>query len=265
MVKSIKVLGIKGKTKGSIKIPGVFETEYRPDLIQRAFLAGASTQYQPAGRDPLAGKKTTAASWGTGFGRSRIPRVKGARHHAGQRGAFAPSTVGGRRTHPPKAEKKIVEKINRKERIYAVKSAISATGNIDLVKARGHRFAEKLTFPIVVSDELQGLTDTRETVELFKKLGIWSDVERVKNGIKIRAGKGKMRGRKYRVPVSALLVVSDDLGISMAARNIPGVSVVEVNNLSTHVLAPGGSAGRLTIWSESAIEGLEKFSTKTGA
>jgi large subunit ribosomal protein L4e len=265
MVKSVKILGIKGKSKGSIKIPNVFETKYRPDLIRRAFLAGASTQYQPAGRDPLAGKKTSATSWGTGFGRSRIPRVKGARTHAGQRGGLAPSTVGGRRTHPPKAEKKIVEKINRKERLYAVKSAISATGNAELVRARGHQFAEKLKFPIIVSDDLQGLTDTNDTVELFKKLGIWSDVERVKNGTKIRAGKGKMRGRKYRVPVGALLVISDDYGISLAARNIPGVSVVEVNSLSTHALAPGGSAGRLTIWSESAIEELEKYSTKTGA
>jgi large subunit ribosomal protein L4e len=43
-----------------------------------------------------------------------------------------------------------------------------------------------------------------------------------------------------------------------AAMNIPGVDVVEVKQLNAENLAPGAKAGRLTIWSQAAIESLSK-------
>ena len=73
-------------------------------------------------------------------------------------------------------------------------------------------------------------------------------------GKKIRAGKGKMRGRKYKVPKGPLIVVGEDKGISLGARNHPGVDIVSVENLNAELLAPGTHPGRFTIYTKSAIE-----------
>jgi large subunit ribosomal protein L4e len=66
-----------------------------------------------------------------------------------------------------------------------------------------------------------------------------------------------MRGRKYRTPKSILLVVSQTNGLAKAARNIPGVDIVVAKDLSAEDLAPGGDAGRLTVWTKAAIGALE--------
>ena len=43
-----------------------------------------------------------------------------------------------------------------------------------------------------------------------------------------------------------------------AAANIPGVDVVLVKNLNAEMLAPGGKAGRLTLFTKSALDVMEK-------
>jgi len=98
--KTVEIFDLQGKPSGKIDLPDVFSTPLRPGVIKRAVLAIQSNRLQPQGRDPMAGKKTTAESRGTGSGIARVPRVKG-----GGRAAFAPSTVKGRQPHPPKAEK----------------------------------------------------------------------------------------------------------------------------------------------------------------
>jgi large subunit ribosomal protein L4e len=82
------------------------------------------------------------------------------------------------------------------------------------------------------------------------------DVTRAKTGRTIRAGRGKMRGRKYKTPKGPLVVVGEDKGISLGARNHVGVDVVVVNNLNAELLAPGTHPGRLTIYTKSAVEKL---------
>ena len=67
-----------------------------------------------------------------------------------------------------------------------------------------------------------------------------------------------MRGRKYRQKIGPLIVVSKKDKISDSASNIPGIDVVEVKNLNAELLAPGGHAGRLTLWTKAAINILEK-------
>jgi large subunit ribosomal protein L4e len=88
---------------------------------------------------------------------------------------------------------------------------------------------------------------------------VFSDIYRVKESRKIRAGKGKYRGRKIKQAVGPLIVVAENKGIMEAARNIPGVEVVTVNNLNAEILAPGTHPGRLTIWTNSAIEKLNEL------
>ena len=102
-----KVFDLKGEEVGKLRLPQIFKTPSRPDVIKRAVVAIQSHRFQPQGRDPMAGKKNTAESRGTGLGISRMPRLKA----RGQRAAFAPGTVGGRSAHPPEAEKKIKKKI----------------------------------------------------------------------------------------------------------------------------------------------------------
>jgi large subunit ribosomal protein L4e len=207
----------------------------------------------------MAGKRTTAESFGVGLGISRMPRVKGSRHRKAGQAAFAPGTVGGRQAHPPKVEKKIYKRINKKERRLAIRSAIAATVDKSLVASRGHVVEKVPSLPIVVTDRIQRVREASRVKKVLEALGVWSDVERVKSSRKIRAGKGKMRGRRTKIRVGPLIVVSEDKGIGKAASNHPGVDVVKVEELNAELLAPGTHAGRLTIWTESAIKKLNKL------
>lgn len=255
-MKKIKVYSLEGEVVDEIELPEIFNEEFRPDLIKRAVISSQTARIQPWGTDPMAGKRTSAESFGAGRGVAMVPRVKGSRHHAGSKGAFVPQAVGGRRAHPPRAQRTIHEKINRKERRFAIRSAIAASAKKDMVEGRGHKIDNVPQIPFVVDDELCKIKKTRDTREIFKKLGLMDDIIRSKTGKKIRAGKGKMRGRKYKSPKGPLIVVGEDKGISLGARNHPGVDVVLVENLNTELLAPGTHPGRFTIYTKSAIEKL---------
>lgn len=260
MVKTRKIFDLTGKTVGKTRLPKIFDTPLRPDVIRRAVLAMQSHRFQPQGRNPLAGKRTTAESRGVGLGMARIPRIKG----PGQRAAFAPGTVGGRAAHPPVSEKKIVKKMPKKEKRLALFSAVAATASKRVVAARGHSVEDVTQIPPIVSSELETLTKTKEVEEALINLGVLSDIYRVKESRKIRAGKGKLRGRRTKQAVGPLIVVAEDRGILKAARNVPGVDVVTVANLNVEVLAPGTHPGRLTIWTEGSIEKLNEIHVETG-
>ena len=255
----IEVHDIEGQVVETITLPEVFQTTVRPDIIKKAVLAMQSHGFQPQGRNPMAGKRTTAESMGTGYGIARLPRVKGSRYPKARQAAFAPSTVGGRQTHPPRSQKIIYKKINRKERQLAIKSAIAATAKKEQVSNRGHIIGDVPSLPLVVSDELQNLSKSSDVRDFFKKLGLWSDVIKVKSNRKIRAGRGKMRGRKYKKPIGPLIIVSEDNGVIKAAHNHPGVEISKVNKLNVELLAPGTHPGRLTVWTKSAMLQIDKL------
>jgi large subunit ribosomal protein L4e len=253
--KTTKIFNLEGKPVGKIKLPPVFGTVLRSDVIKRAVLAIQSNRLQPQGRDPMAGQRTTAESRGVNLGMSRISKSKGP---AG-RGALAPGTVGGRAAHPPTSDKKIVRRIPKKEKRLALLSAIAATASKGVVASRGHSIEDVPEIPLIVTDELEELKKVKEVEEALIHLGVFSDIYRVKESRKIRAGKGKYRGRKMKQAVGPLIVVAENKGIIEASRNIPGVEVVTVNNLNVEKLAPGTHPGRLTIWTNSAIEKLNEL------
>jgi len=257
MARTVDVYDIEGKSVGKVELPHIFETPLRVDLIRRAVVALQSHTFQPQGRDPMAGKRTTAQSLGVGHGMSRIPRVKGERYPKGNLAAFAPTTVKGRLTFPPVSERKVSKKINKKELKLATLSALAATSSKELIKGRGHTITGDRNYPLIVSDELEGLSRNSEAEKILKNLEVWEDVERASNR-KIRAGKGSVRGRPFKHPVSALVIVKKRGMVDRAFRNFPGVKVVDVKSLSVNDLAPGTHPGRLTIWSESALKGLEE-------
>src|SRR5512147_481745 len=151
--KTVRVFSVEGKPTGKITLPKSFNTPLRRDVIKRAVLSIQSHRLQHQGRDPMAGKKTSAESRGTGMAIARVPREKG----GGGRAAFAPGTVGGRQAHPPRAESRIVKEIPRKEKRLALFSAIAATASKETVASRGHETEGVPQFPLIVEDELAGL------------------------------------------------------------------------------------------------------------
>ncbi len=254
----VHVYSLEGEPLEEIELPPIFEEELRPDVIGRAVLAHQTARLQPYGANEIAGKRTSAETWGKGFGVARVRRVKGSRYPAAGQGAFAPHTVGGRRAHPPTAEKILRERINRKERRLAVRSAVAATKEKKLVSSRGHIVGGVVEFPLVVTDELERLRKASQARKALQKLGLWGDVERVIGSKKTRAGRGKMRGRRYRLAVGPLIVIGQDRGIKLGGRSIPGVEVVEVEQLNAERLAPGGVPGRVTLWTKGAIQKLAR-------
>lgn len=248
------VYSVRGGVAGTVEVPAAFETPYRPDIIKKAVLAAAANGRQPYGPSKESGMRHAVSTRGKGTGSARNQRI----HGLGKAGE-SPNNVSGRRAHPPVPERKWEQKVNKKEAKIARQSALAATGCKDCVKARGHQFDDSVSFPIVVEDEIKDLKATADVIEVFEKIGIGYDVDRAKDGRKIRAGRGKMRNRRYRTPVSVLIVVSDeerDSSIFKSASNIPGVAVEEVKTLNTSILAPGGDAGRLTVYTKSAIEAI---------
>jgi len=246
-----QVRTLTGEIAHEVDLPEIFNEEYRPDLIKRAVLAIQSTRFQPHGTDPYAGMRTSAESWGSGRGVAQVPRIKNS-----SRAARVPQATGGRTAHPPKVTKVLVKRINRKEKQKALRSAIAASTSPDLVRGRGHIFDGDL--PLVLEDRFEEITRTGDVIATLSALGVYADVERAKTSRKVRAGRGTMRGRRYKQRKSVLIVTGNEP--LRAARNLAGVDAVTVDQLNTELLAPGTQAGRLTIWTESAIRRLEEFS-----
>jgi len=235
---------LEGEADGEIDLPEIFESEFRPDLIRRAVQAAQANRKQDYGADEHAGMRTPAESFGSGRGMAHVPREGG-------RARRVPQTVGGRPAHPPKTETDHSLDVNDKERQKAIRSAIAATTDADLVSERGHEFDDDVELPLVVSDEFEDVYKTQEVVDVIEALGIAADVGRA-DGTKIRAGQGSTRGRKYRRKKSILFVTSEEP--SRGARNLAGADVTTASEVNAEELAPGTQPGRLTVWTESAIE-----------
>lgn len=97
---------------------------------------------------------------------------------------------------------------------------------------------------------------------MLKAVGAGSDVEKVANSKKLRAGHGKLRGRRHRQRRGPLVVYdpsTDGKELVRAFRNIPGVETSSVYALNLLQLAPGGHLGRFIVWTSSAFSALDKI------
>jgi large subunit ribosomal protein L4e len=254
----IPVMSIEGKpSEHEVPMPEWFsEVRFRPDVIKRAVVAIQANRRQKYGTDPMAGMKHSVDWSGKGQGVSRTPRLRG-----GMTGAQAPNTVGGRRAHPPKAERDFTLKINRKELKLAKLSAMRAVADPNIVHARGHKFSEHTFIPIVVDDKIEEVKKAKDLIPILKSLGVYADIIRADKGTHVRAGRGKSRGRRHRTPNSILFLVKASEGLS-GAKNLAGASVKPVALVNVEDLAPGGHPGRLVIFSKSAFEEVASWSTK---
>jgi len=171
-------------------------------------------------------------------------------------GAIVSGTVGGRRAHGPLPSKDWTQKVNTTENRKAIRAALAATVVRDLVQTRGHKVPKE--FPFIMDTSLEQVEKAKELKALLVQLGFADELKRASEK-RIRAGKGKMRGRKYKRPTSILFVTSkDDTPLEDATGNLPGMEVVPVEQLNAELLAPGTHPGRLTLFTKAAIERLDK-------
>ncbi len=261
----MNLIDLEGNKLREINLPIQFNEEIHPNLIWRAFLAIQANKRQPYGAKPGAGMRYSAKlsrrrrdyKRSYGYGISRVPR-KVLWHRGSQFGfvgAKAPGTVGGRRAHPPKAEKIWDKKINLKEKRKAIRSALAATLDKNLIMLRNHQLPN--LYPLIIENKFEDISKTREVIKVFKNLGLSKELERLEIK-KVRSGRGKNKGRKYKKKKGPLLVVSKICKLIKAARNITGIDIIPINQINVELLAPGAQPGRLTIYTQAAIERLEK-------
>ena len=246
-------------TTSNVVLPAVFKAPIRPDIVHSVWTGVAKNKRQAYAVASNAGEQTSAISWGTGRAVARIPRVGGGGTHRSGQAAFGNMCRGGRLFAPTKTWRKWHVKVNHNQKRYATASAIAATSVAPLVLARGHRVETIPEVPLVVSNEIESVNKTKEAVAVLKAIGANRDVAKVIASKKLRAGKGKLRGRRHTQRKGPLVIYGEDKGLVKAFRNIPGVETSNVRSLSLLQLAPGAHLGRFVIWTESAISLLDNI------
>lgn len=253
----VTVYNPEGALGGNVTMPSVFKSPIRPDLVNFVHCNMSKNKRQPYAVSTKAGHQTSAESWGTGRAVARIPRVRGGGTHRSGQAAFGNMCRGGRMFAPTKVWRRWHRRINQNQRRYATVSALAASALPSLVMARGHRVDKIQEVPLVVTSTLEKISQTKEAVAVLRALGAYADVQKVKDTRTIRAGKGKMRNRRFQLRKGPLVIYSEDHGITHAFRNIPGVDLIKVDRLNLLQLAPGGHMGRFCIWTQAAFEKLD--------
>jgi large subunit ribosomal protein L4e len=254
-----QIIDINGKKIREITT-GLFEEPIREDIIFKVVEAEKSKH--PSSPKLYAGMNRSASgrirrkrhSWKGGYGKgiSRIPRKTMWRRGTQFNwvGAIVPAARGGRRAHPPKG---IIrdKKINKKEMIKALFSALAYSSSIEELKKKYYSLTDKQIdnrLPLIVEEKIL----TLKTKDFLNSLKIiLGDLYGVAIQRKtIRAGIGKLRGRKNKRNAGLLLVIGKD-----EKRKIKGIEVVKADELIVTDLADGGA--RLTMFTEKAIKELE--------
>ncbi|EGF78420.1 hypothetical protein BATDEDRAFT_17297 [Batrachochytrium dendrobatidis JAM81] len=253
----VTVFSEKGSTIGTVTLPAVFTAPIRDDIVNFVHTNVAKNKRQAYAVSVKAGHQTSAISWGTGRAVARIPRVSGSGTHRAGQAAFGNMCRGGRMFAPTKVWRKWHVKVNQNQRRFATASALAASALPSLVLARGHKIEQIDEVPLVVSSAVEAFTKTKAAIALLKQLKAYSDVEKVVNSKKLRAGVGKLRNRRHTQRRGPLVIYDNNEGIARAFSNIPGVETCSVNALNILQLAPGGHVGRFVIWTQAAFEKLD--------
>lgn len=244
------------KKSGTLPMPHVLVSPLRPDLVRYIHTGISKNKRQAYAVTAKAGYETAAESWGTGRAVARIPRAPGGGTHRSGQGAFGNMCRGGGMFCPTKTWRRWHRRVPVTQKRHAVATALAASALPPLVMARGHHVGEVAELPLVVSDGAESIQKTKQAVEMLKQLGCEEEMSKVLDSKKVRAGKGKMRNRRYVMRLGPLVVYSEDNGISRAMRNIPGIETASVDRLNLLQLAPGGNLGRFVIWTEGAFKKL---------
>lgn len=254
----VTVYDDKGEPTGrNVRTPSVMLAPIRPDIVSFVHMEMMKNGRQPYAVSEKAGHQTSAESWGTGRAVARIPRVSGGGTNRSGQGAFGNMCRGGRMFAPTKTWRRWHRHINVNQRRYALCSALAASAIPSLIMSKGHRIEQIPEVPLVIADKIQELKKTKEAVAVLHRLKVWPDIEKVKNSRRFRAGVGKMRNRRRIQRRGPIIIYAQDNGICRAFRNIPGITLINVERLNLLKIAPGGHVGRFCIWTESAFKRLD--------
>lgn len=261
----LKIFSKENKEVGKKKLPKQFNEPSRLDIIKRAVEAILGNKRQRYGASPLAGKrhsvyvsKRRRKFRGVyGHGRTRTPKKVLSQNGTmfNWVGAFAPNTRGGHRAFPPRSEKVWACKINKNENRKAIRSALSSALNKELIVKRGHKIPEN--YPFLIAKDFEEINKTKDLKNSLLALGFKEELARACKK-SIRAGKGKHRGRPYKKAKGPLVVVSGKCNLLNSAKNIAGIDIIDIKNINAELLAPGCVPGRLTLFTDKAVDVLEK-------
>jgi len=255
----ISVFSLSGDKSGETTLPAVMTAPLRPDIVQFVHTNMNKNKRQAYAVSIRAGKQVSASSWGTGRAVARIPRVGGGGTSRSGQGAFGNMCRGGRMFAPTKTWRKWHKKVNIGQKRYAVASALAASAVPALVMARGHVVDEVPEVPLVLDTSIESTKKTTAAKDILSAVGALDDVEKAGDSKKIRSGKGKMRNRRYTMRRGPLVIYAQNDGIELAFRNLPGVELCCVDRLNLLQLAPGGHMGRFCVWSQAALDSLDKI------
>ena len=257
-----KLFDVSGKEKGSLDLPKNFSSKIREDILSKVFEAQKGIYAQAYGAKEGAGAQYSASGiikkkrhdWKASYGKgiSRVPRKVMSRHGASFNwiGATVSNTRGGRRPHAPRAEKNPFKKINKKELLIAFNSAIAGTVDAkSLEKKYGNSVKSGFVFENKILD-----SKTKDFILAMKK-SFGDSFNGILKKKSVRAGIGKMRGRKYKSNAGLLFVISDEEKMKRK-----GIEVVNVSDLKIKDLSPNGEPGRVVCYTEKAIKEIgERF------
>ncbi|KAI0471072.1 60S ribosomal protein L4-A [Xylariaceae sp. FL0804] len=261
---TVTIIGKDGSPSGATHtMPTVFTSPIRPDIVQQVHTGMAKNKRQPYAVSEKAGHQTSAESWGTGRAVARIPRVSGGGTHRAGQAAFGNMCRSGRMFAPTKIWRKWHIKINQGQKRFATASALAASAAPPLLLARGHQISSVPEVPLVVDSavfEGGAALKTASALAILNAVGAAADISRAKNSKKLRAGKGKLRGRRHRQRRGPLVIYDPEVDgkeLVKGCRNLPGVETCSVYALNLLQLAPGGHLGRFIVWTSSAFKALD--------
>jgi len=240
----------------------LFEEPIREDLIRKIVEAEKikhpnSPKFR-AGMDISASgtpsKRRHVWKTNTGKGMARLPRKIFSRRGTqfNWEAAIVPSARGGRRAHPPHGNVNL-NKINKRELIKALMSALTYTTSIKDIQKKYSSLAESkidLKLPLIISEEVTNLNNKEFLKFLEKVLGNLNNIAIQKKTI--RAGIGKMRGRKNKKNAGLLVVIGNK-----EEFKVKGIEILKINELTVSDLASNGA--RLCMFTEQSIKELEKI------
>lgn len=233
-----------------LKIPKVFFSKIRVDIVRFVHKNMCKNKRQVYAVSSTAGMGTSAVSWGTGRAVSRVPRVPGSGTHRSGQGAIANFCRGGRIFNPTTIWRKWHHKINKNQRKSAIFSAIASSSIVSIIVSRGYRVKTIPEIPFVIEDSIEKILKTRDLIKILTTLGI-NSIVRSKLKRKLKAGKGKMRNRRFKKPTGPLLILKNNL---KSLKNLANIDCMKIGALNLTKLAPGGHLGRLCIWSSKAFQ-----------
>lgn len=250
---------VRGMKKKEIILPAFFDSPVRKELVMRA--VEFEREPQPYGIYSEAGKRHVASGiishkrhdWKGQYGRgiARTPRKilwrRGTQFN--WVGAEVSNTRGGRRPHGPKPGINL-RSMNKKEYKIAVRSALAATAQESFLKQRYETFDKApFVFPIVVESDFMSAN-----TKAFKQFveTVFGPLSRLAlRSEEVRAGKGKLRGRRYKRNAGVLIITG-----SKEQAKIGGVESCSIKEVTVGSLYP---LGRLVIMTEQAVEEMKSL------